>query len=94
MAGSTPDRPFTSRVLIALLFVLGISALVSGPMLFLAPDGSLMQMPTGVLKGSPFPDYLIPGIVLFIFIGLYPLVVCIGLVKRDWVVRGYKYHRA
>jgi hypothetical protein len=63
--GSKARRPFLTWVLIILMLVLGIGAVVSGPMLFLAPDGSLMQLPMEELAGTPFSDYLIPGIFPF-----------------------------
>jgi hypothetical protein len=31
-------------------------------------------MPTALLAGSPFPSYLVPGIILFTFVGVAPLV--------------------
>jgi hypothetical protein len=77
-------RPFTAWVLILLVFILGIMAVISGAMLFLAPDGRLMMWTTEQLEGTPFPDYLIPGIVLFIFNGVFPLIVGAGLVKTRW----------
>ncbi len=80
--GSKARRPFLTWVLIILMLVLGIGAVVSGPMLFLAPDGSLMQLPMEELAGTPFSDYLIPGIILFVCNGLFPLFVVIGLVWR------------
>jgi hypothetical protein len=67
------ERPVIAWILSVLILFLGIAALISGPMLFLSPDGSFMQMSTDVLKGSPFPDYLIPGIILFL-----------GLLKTGW----------
>jgi hypothetical protein len=76
------NRPVSAWFLIVLQFFIGAAALISGPMLFLSPDGRLMQMSTAFLQGSPFKDYFIPGIVLFIFVGVFPVITGIGLVKR------------
>jgi uncharacterized membrane protein YqjE len=45
-------------------------------------------MPTSMLERSPFSDFLIPGILLFIVFGILPLFVFYGLIKRPelrWV---------
>ncbi len=39
------------------------------------PDGALLQMPVDLLKGSPFSNYLVPGLLLLTLLGVYPLVV-------------------
>ena len=78
------QRPFFAWILIFLMCFLAIGGIVSGPMLFLAPNGDLMGMSTNILEGSPFPDYLIPGIILFIFIGVIPLIVSLGLIMPSW----------
>ena len=52
---------------IILLFVLGyegIGALLGGALLIAAPDGMLMDMPVQIMHGS-FPDFMVPGIILF-----------------------------
>ncbi|OGO07973.1 MAG: hypothetical protein A2Y92_02335, partial [Chloroflexi bacterium RBG_13_57_8] len=74
-------RPLFSWILIILNFVLATGAITSGPMLFLKPDGSLMKWTVDLLEGTPFPDFLIPGIILFVLLGIYPLIVGLGLVK-------------
>jgi hypothetical protein len=74
--------PFLAWVLIVLLFFIGIGALVSGAMLFAAPDGHLMQWSTQDLAGTPFSNYLAPGIILFALVGVFPIFVGIGLVRR------------
>jgi hypothetical protein len=76
-------RPAGVWSLIVLQLFIGVAALISGPMFFLAPDGRLMQMPVTYLKGSPFNDFLIPGIILFIFVGIFPIIAGIGLLKRS-----------
>ncbi len=90
-------RPLTAWVLIVLVFILGISAIISGAMLFLAPDGSLMQMSAEPLQGTPFPDYFVPGMILFLFVGIFPLVVGLGLVSKIWpriaVLNPFKNYR-
>jgi hypothetical protein len=76
-------RPVGAWILIILQLFIGAAALISGAMFFLAPDGRLMQMSVTFLKGSPFDDYLIPGIILFVFVGIFPVLVGVGLVKRS-----------
>jgi len=77
-------RPFFAWVLVVLIFILALGGIISGPMLFLSPDGHLMQWTVDQLAGSPFPDYLIPGIILFLFIGVWPLIVGLGLARKMW----------
>jgi hypothetical protein len=83
--GRGRKRPSAAVMLVILVLLLGIGALVSGPMLFLEPSGRLMQWNVDQLKGTPFPDYTIPGMVLFLFLGVFPLFVSLGLAfKFGW----------
>jgi hypothetical protein len=66
--------PGIARLAIVLEISLGLGALFGGGALILGPDGHLLGMPTTLLAGSPFPSYLVPGIVLFTFVGVAPLV--------------------
>jgi len=75
-------RPAAVWALIVLHVLLGVGAVVSGGMLMAAPDGHLMQMPPSMLQYSPFPSFLIPGVILFTLLGIYPLCVAYGLWKR------------
>ena len=68
-------RPVAVRLLIVLQFLLGFGAFVSGGLLVAVPDGSLMQMPVGMLQYSPFSSFLIPGIILSTLLGIYPMAV-------------------
>ena len=61
--------PAIAHFLIVLELFLGIGALLGGGALVLAPDGHLLSMPTSMLAGTPFTDYLVPGVVLFGVIG-------------------------
>jgi hypothetical protein len=85
MPEKTKPRPFADWLLIAFHVILGINAVAAGAMFIMAPDGHLMQMPLSNLKDSPFRDFLIPGILLFAFVGLFPLGVAYSLWKHpDW----------
>jgi hypothetical protein len=83
-------RPFGVYVLIFLLLLLGISAIYGGYNLIADPSGNQLQLPRGWLELTPFPNYLIPGLILFSVLGVFPLVVTILLyLKTDWsVMRG------
>jgi hypothetical protein len=82
MKNNTNTRPFIVWLLIILQILLGLGALGSGSTLMLAPDGRMMQMPVSLLKDTPFTDYLIPGALLFTFVGLYPMAVAYSLWRR------------
>jgi hypothetical protein len=75
-------RPHLVWLLIFMQIFLSIGALFGGGAFILAPDGHLIQMPFSHLRNSPFSSFLIPGILLFTFLGIYPLLVAYGLWKR------------
>jgi hypothetical protein len=58
-----------------LLLFNGIGAFYGGWNFINYPDGSSMQIPLDLLKHTPFTDYFIPGIVLFITNGVFSLLV-------------------
>lgn len=77
-------------LLCVLLTFLGINGTYGGVLLFIKPDGSLLGMQENWLQNSPFHNYFIPGILLFIFLGLLPLLTFVGLVKQvslKWINR-------
>lgn len=64
----------TKTNLIIILGVLqlfnGLSGLLGGFMLIDDPSGESLSMNLEWLENTPFPDFLIPGIILFLFVGL------------------------
>ena len=80
-----PRRPAGAWILLILLLVQGLGGVGGGLSLVLKPDGSVMGMPVSHLDGSPFSDYLIPGLILLLVLGVPPLVAAAGLwVRRSW----------
>ncbi len=75
-------RPVLAWILILLQFLLGLGAVAGGALLVAAPDGHLLQMPLSMLQHSPFPNFFIPGSILCIFLGIYPLMEAYSLWKR------------
>jgi len=73
---------------ITLLIIIGLSALYGGGALLLEPTGSKLEMTTEILKYSPFANYVIPGLILFIILGFGSIItsVIVGL-----KVRGYPF---
>jgi len=66
---------------ITLLFFNSVSALFGGGAFIIDPLGEFLQAPLGLLKHSPFETFLIPGIILFTFIGISSLVVAVLVIK-------------
>ena len=65
-----------------LQFLIGLSALVSGVLMMIVPDGHLMNMPISMLKGSPFKDFFFPGLILLSVNGLGNILSGILCLKR------------
>jgi hypothetical protein len=59
-----PELHRAGRISIAFLALLGTGAIGGGVALVIDPDGSSMQWSTAMLAGSPFADFLIPGLIL------------------------------
>lgn len=74
-------KTFTIYLLIIIVALEGISGLLGGLSLIIDPSGKLIGLPVGWLGGSFFPDYLIPGIILFAILGVFPLVALAGLIN-------------
>lgn len=71
------------KIHIYLLAFLGISALGGGAALIISPSGKLLGgLPLSILTRSPFTDFLIPGIILFTVLGLFPSVIVYFLLKK------------
>ncbi|PAF30432.1 hypothetical protein [Paenibacillus sp. 7516] len=71
-----------SWVLIILHGFLGIGAIIGGGGLIIDPSGNILQMPNSLLEHSPFRNFLIPGIVLLLVLGIMPIVIAISLVTQ------------
>lgn len=80
----------------------GLSGLLGGTMLVSDPSGVSLQMKLEWLQGTPFENFLIPGIVLLLFVGLGQFVgalttffqyrharliaVCLGGILSIWIL--------
>ncbi len=58
----------------ALQAFIGLGALGGGFMLVRDPSGSGLELPMSLLEGSPFPDFLIPGMFLLAVNGVGSMI--------------------
>ena len=49
---------------------IGVGAVICGFLLIIEPSGKLIQLPIELLSNSPFENYLIPGLILFLVNGI------------------------
>ena len=77
-----PEMGLAGKVTVTFLILLGLGALAGGIALVVRPDGSVMHMPLSALAGSPFADYLVPGLILGGLFGIGSFVVAaLGLLR-------------
>lgn len=73
-------------IYILLLLFLGISAIFGGGALIISPSGSLLGgLPLSILKNTPFSNFLVPGIILFLVLGIFPILAVWALIKKPVV---------
>jgi hypothetical protein len=79
-----PRSPLSlaAKISIAALLFLGVGALAGGIALVARPDGSAMQFDPAILAGSPFEDFLVPGLILGGLFGVGSLVVAAMGLRR------------
>ena len=82
-AGGGPSRrPAALIALIVVQLFQAVGALGGGTALMASPKGGIIKMPLRDLDGSPFKDFLIPGIILFVVLGIGPLTAAWVLVRQ------------
>lgn len=85
---SKKKKTFAVYILIILIVFQSISGLIGGVGLLIDTSGSTLKMPMFFLRNTPFKDYLIPALVLFFMLGVYPTFIAIGLIfklKIKWI---------
>lgn len=80
MTETNNGKTISCFILISLHFFLGVGAVFGGGALILSPDGTLLHMPLELLKYTAFDSFLIPGIILFSVLGLYPIYIAFLLI--------------
>lgn len=53
-----------------------------GGSLSVDPSGTALKMPVTYLEGTPFDDYRIPGVILFVVLGLGSVLALYGVLMR------------
>jgi hypothetical protein len=61
-------------ILFILVAFLALSTVIAALLLMSVPDGSLLSLTTDILKGSVFKDFVLPGLLLMIFVGVINLL--------------------
>jgi hypothetical protein len=74
-------RPGGALALLILTAIQAVGAIGGGVGLVRDPVNNI-GMPVSLLEGTPFKDYLIPGLILLIVVGLFSLLVFVGLLLR------------
>ena len=78
---------------ITLLAFLGLSAIGGGAALIISPSGKLIGgLPLSILKNSPFENFLIPGIILLLVLGIAPCLISIALIKKPKIEFAQKFN--
>lgn len=71
------------NIYLSLLAFLGLSAIGGGGALIISPSGKLLGgLPLSILERSPFNDFLVPGIILFVVLGIIPSLLILALLKK------------
>jgi len=70
-----------SVVSIFLLFFTGFTASISGYMLIYDSSGAPLRMSVALLENSPFNSFFIPGLILFLFIGISSIITALSVMN-------------
>jgi hypothetical protein len=76
------SSPAVRRALWLTLAFQGVTAVGGGAGLVADPSGELISIPQQWLRGSPFSDYLVPGLILLTVLGIGPLIVAAAVQRR------------
>lgn len=83
----TKNKTIEIYILILTVAFEAIGAIYGGINLINDPSGDSIKLPITLLEGTVFSNYLIPGIILFLLLGFFPLFLIFPLIfKPDWPI--------
>jgi len=79
--------------LIFLASIVGVLATIIGFMMMAVPDGNMINVNVSILKNTSFQDFRLPGVILFLTVGLSNLLAVFYLFvnhksKFNWSIIG------
>jgi hypothetical protein len=81
-------------LLFILLSFIAVTAFVSGLLIISSPDGGgILNLQLSLLKNTPFKNFLVPGIILTVFVGITNLLAVFFNIQRhanryNWAMAG------
>jgi len=70
------------NLFLVVLGFLALGAIGGGIVLIISPTGEMMGLPLSEFKNIPFDSFLVPGIILFSLLGVFPSMLIIALLKK------------
>lgn len=74
-----PRKPFEVYILMFALLFLSAGGFFGGITLICDPSGAFIMMSPDLINNTPFTSYLLPAIILILFLGVFPAFVFAGL---------------
>jgi hypothetical protein len=81
-AVETPSLKRLRIIAIVLLFIIGLNALAAGYSFMAEPSGKDIGISTDYLKSSPFKNFFIPGLILFVVNGVLSIIAAICAIRK------------
>jgi len=76
-------KSLSSYFLFFLVLLQAISAIPAGLSLIFDPSGKSIGLPIEMLEPSPFRNFFIPGVFLFVVLGIFPIITFYGLLRKN-----------
>jgi hypothetical protein len=92
----TKSKTVEVYILILAVTFQAMGALYGGINLINDPSGDSIKLPITLLEGTMFSSYLIPGIILFLLLGFFPLFLIFPLIfKPNWpIINGLNIYKS
>lgn len=83
----TKSKAAEIYILIIIMALEALGAIFGGVSLMTDPSGESIHLPITLLEGTIFNSYIIPGVVLFLLLGFFPLFLIFPLIlKPNWPI--------
>jgi len=83
----TKSKATEIYILIIVVALEAVGAIYGGISLMNDPSGESINLPVKLLEGTIFRSYMIPGVILFLLLGFFPLFLIFPLIfKPTWPV--------